>query len=145
MLANLIRGAAMGAAVGVAVGAAGHIMNQKGQASQDLGIVAPHVAQHAPLREIILRFKPIAAQTQEGQSLYVHMVRSCEAFMSLRDAKGAGQIKANRACFGAVAAAKQLTKQILRTNDLNAAPLNDDAEALESVLNNMLHNIMLEG
>jgi Mg2+ and Co2+ transporter CorA len=144
MLGNVTRGVLIGAGAGAAIGVVGHMMNQKDDQSLDVGIPVRHLHTNAKMREVICRFKRLATQSAKAIELYTHMVRSCDAILALANSKGGDQFRANRANVGAVAAARALTRQALRTTELHMAPMAEDVEELEGMLNNILHNMLLD-
>lgn len=138
----------MGAAVGATIGATCALvrwgMHQKAQQAQDLGVVVRHVRADPQLMEILSRFKPLAQVSPHAEQLYQTLISQCEELYALAGAKGGAQIRANRLCAATIACARTLSKQALRSTDLSVAPLFTDVEELEGILNNFLHNMLLD-
>lgn len=146
MLPKVARGAAFGAAIGGALSAATYLIKAKTEENVNLGVDVVCLKSNPKMIELLSRFRAGASETQRGQQLYILMVKSCDDVLALSVSKaGAGQFKAHRASANAVAAARALTKVVLKSNDLRAGPASDDADELEGMLNNILHNMILDG
>ena len=143
---QLGKGAIFGAMAGAGIGFAGYIIKQKQLAASDLGVEVEHLRTDPAFMEILSRFKPLSEINDESRSLYRKMVQHSEMLKSMqaRQVKGGEQIKVNRVCVSITTTCKALSKQALKSRDLGIAPLPSDVEELEAIVNNILHNIMMD-
>tara|TARA_B100000683_G_scaffold268918_1_gene304930 strand:+ start:1888 stop:2343 length:456 start_codon:yes stop_codon:yes gene_type:complete len=144
---HVLVGAAYGAAAGAILSAGGYYMKTTRGAPVELGVSAPHVERDRELKGVLLNFAPLRKASQRTDTLYVTLVSACDLVVraELQKAKGAMQMKANRANAQAIATARMLCREAAKSPGCKDAAFlaMREIESLEGILQNHLHNVML--
>lgn len=149
---SVLQGAGIGAALGGGIAAAGYYMKLANNEVVDLKVDTRALKHDRELLLVLSRFTGLRDLSARTRQLYETVVSSCDFVLDAerRAAKGAEQVKASRAAMQAIAAAKALCREAAKIVQTGRACEQDpyesmrEIEALETQVNDHLHNSMLE-
>lgn len=149
---SIAQGAGIGAALGGGAAAASYFMKQRKPPPIDVPGPTQSLRHDPELLRLVSGFTPLRGLSAETRRLYDTMVASCNHVLRAEQkrAVGADQYMASRAALQASSSAKALCTEAAKLTRRGAKCAVDpfeamrDVETLDALVNNHLHNVMLQ-
>lgn len=142
----MVHGALVGAIAGSFFAGMSTMMRQRDSDAQNLGVAAKHLPADPLLMEVLSRYKPLAAHSADMRATFEGVVTSADDVIRLCcQGGGANAIRANRALALTLSLATKLCRDALTEHkDESSGELMRDVGVIEGLLQQHLHNAMLE-